>query len=423
MPPVPSVGRKYANTNSETLSMTDPYNRLLADIQEIAPIITARAKEIETSRRVPLDLVDRLRTVGIFRMFVPRSHGGMELDMPRGLRIIEILSKIDGSIGWVAMIGSGSAMLASLLPRDSYERIYRDGPDAVFAGSAQPGGAAEAVNGNWRVSGRWPFASGCQHADWLFGLCVMKKNGKPLPGLVDGTPMVRACILPASDFGIEDTWHVAGLKGTGSHHIVLENALVPTDSFVDIGQGKPCIPGPLYYAMPQLIPLLHGAVHFGIAEGALNDLVEQANTGWQQQRASKPTKDSEIFQYELGRIAADLRAARAFLDAQTLSHWQHALAGTLKDEALLVEGSQSAVWITAACTRVVEGCFALGGGAALYESSPLQQRSRDMHAAAHHAVVQQRHYVGAGAQLLRNVPAAPVVGDKKQSVGDLHHSH
>jgi alkylation response protein AidB-like acyl-CoA dehydrogenase len=298
-----------------------------------------------------------------------------------------------------------------LLPRDSYESVYRHGPDVVFAGSAQPAGTAESVNGGWRVNGRWPFASGCQHADWLFGLCVMKKDGKPLPGPAEGVSMLRACILPVGDWIIEDTWHVTGLKGTGSHHIVLEDALVPTESFVDIAEGKPCIPGALYYAFPQLIPLMHGAVHLGIAEGALNDLVEQANTGWQQQRATRPTKDSEIFQYELGRIAADLRAAKAFHNAQTLSHWQHAVAGTLKDAALLVEGSQSGIWITAACSRVVEGSFALGGGVALYESSPLQRRSRDMHAAAQHAVVQQRHYLGAGAQLLRSALTTPIVGD------------
>ena len=411
MASVLDVKSSMANTNRDSLATADAYNRLLADIQELAPVITGRATEIEAGRRVPLDLVDRLRTIGIFRMFVPRSHGGMELDMPRGTQVIEILSKIDSSIGWIAMIGSGSAVLAPLLPRDSYESVYRHGPDVVFAGSAQPAGTAESVNGGWRVNGRWPFASGCQHADWLFGLCVMKKDGKPLPGPAEGVPMLRACILPVGDWRIEDTWHVTGLKGTGSPHIVLEDALVPTESFVDVGEGKPCIPGALYYAFPQLIPLMHGAVHLGIAEGALNDLVEQANTGWQQQRATKPTKDSEIFQYELGRIAADLRAAKAFHNAQTLSHWQHAVAGTLKDAALLVEGSQSGIWITAACSRVVEGSFALGGGVALYESSPLQRRSRDMHAAAQHAVVQQRHYLNAGAQLLRGALTTPIAGD------------
>jgi indole-3-acetate monooxygenase len=394
-----------------TGDVSDPYERLLADIEVLAPAIASRSDEIEACRQLPADLMATLRSIGVFRMFVPRSHGGMELDLPRGLQIMETLSKIDGSVGWCVMIGAGAAIFAPLLPRDVYETIYRDGPDVVFAGSAQPAGTAESIDGDWRVNGRWPFASGCRHADWLFGLCVMKKDGKPLPGPAEGVPMLRGCIVPARNCRIEDTWHVAGLKGTGSNHVVLEDALVPTDHFVDIVEGEPCVPGPLYYAVQHLIPSQHGAVCLGIAEAALSDLVELAETGWQQQRATKPTRESDIFQYELGRIEADLRAARALLYAQAASHWRHAVAGTLKDEALLVEATQSAIWITTACSRVADACFALGGGVALYESSPLQRRMRDLHAAAQHAAVQQRHYVNAGARLLGNIVRSPRVGD------------
>jgi indole-3-acetate monooxygenase len=394
-----------------TGAVADPYERLLADIDELAPVITSRAAEIETGRRLPPDLMDTLRSIGAFRMFAPRSHGGMELDLPKGLRIIETLSRIDGSVGWIVMLGSGSAILAPLLPPDLYDNIYRDGPDVVFAGSAQPAGVAESIDGDWRVNGRWPFASGCQHADWLLGLCVMKKDGKPLPGAAEGAPMIRGCVVPARHWRIEDTWRVAGLKGTGSHHIVLEDTAVPAENFVDIAGGRPCIPGPLYCAVQQLIPIMHSAVHLGMAEAALSDLVELAKTGWQQQRATKPLRESEIFQYELGRIEADLRAARALFHAQVADHWRHAVAGTLKDDALLTESTQSGIWITKACTRVGDACFALGGGVALYESSPLQRRMRDLHAAAQHAAVQPRHYVGAGALLLGNAARTPGIGD------------
>jgi indole-3-acetate monooxygenase len=390
-------------------AVADRYEHLLADIHELVPVITSHAAEIEKGRRLPSDLMDTLRSIGVFRMFAPRSHGGMELDLPRGLRILETLSRIDGSVGWIAMIGAGSAVVAPLLPRAIYDDIYRNGPDVVFAGSAQPAGAAESVDGDWRVNGRWPFASGCQHADWLLGLCVMKKDGKPLPGATDGAPMIRGCVLPARQWRIEDTWHVAGLKGTGSHHIVLEDAPVPADNFFDIAEGVPCIPGPLYSGARQLIPIFHGAVHLGIAEATLSDLVELANGGWQQQRTPKPLRESEIFQYELGRIEADLRAARALLDAQAASHWRHAVAGTLKDEALFTESTQSGIWIAAACIRIADACFALGGGVALYESSPLQRRMRDLHVAAQHAAVQQRHYVGAGALLLANAVGRPTI--------------
>lgn len=387
---------------SSAAARTTP-ERLLADILELAPGITARAAEIEAGRRIPLDLVHQLRAIGVFRMLVPKSHGGLELDLPAALQIIAALSRIDGSVGWAAMIANGGQMFAPLLERETYDQVYQNGPDVVFAiSAAQAAGTAEATRGGWRVNGRWPFASGCQHADWMVGVCVMTEGGTPIPGPdgEGGPPRVRGFILPARDWQNEDTWYVAGLKGTGSHHIALSDVVVPAANFVDLANGVPCLPGPLYPAVLQVLPLLHAAVAVGIAEGALEELVELANTGRQQQRAAVPMRDSETFQFELGRIAAELRAARAFHDVQAASHWRHALAGTLKDEALLTQATQMAVWLATTCVRVADGCFGLAGGSAVYESSTLQRRMRDLHVAAQHGAAQQRHYVSAGKLLL-----------------------
>jgi alkylation response protein AidB-like acyl-CoA dehydrogenase len=236
----------------------------------------------------------------------------------------------------------------------------------------------------------------------MFGLCVMTEEGKPLPGPAGegGSPLVRGFFLPAREWQIEDTWYVAGLKGTGSHHIALKDTVVSSENFFDPASGIPCLPGPLYQAARQLLPVMHSAICVGIAEGALDELVELANTGRQQLRAAVPMRDSETFQGELGRIAAEIRAAHAFLQVQATSHWSHALAGTLKDEALFTQGTQAAIWIATTCVRGADACFALGGSSALYETSPLQRRLRDLHVAAQHAAAQQRHYASAGKLLL-----------------------
>jgi alkylation response protein AidB-like acyl-CoA dehydrogenase len=134
---------------------------MLASIRELAPAITARAAEIEANREVPGDLLDALRSIGVFRIFVPQSHGGLEFTLPEALEIVRALARIDGSIGWISMIGSGGALIAPLLPKESYEEFYKDGPDVIIAGSAVPLGTAEQVVGGWLVNGRWPFASGC----------------------------------------------------------------------------------------------------------------------------------------------------------------------------------------------------------------------------------------------------------------------
>src|SRR5271155_3323388 len=160
--------------------MTTTTQRLLSDIQALAPEITSRIPEIEAGRRIPIDLVEALRSIGMFRLFVPRSYGGFELELPEALKIITALSRIDGSVGWTVGIANGSSIFASMLQPEIYRQGYGNGPGAIGAASSQPGGTAEATAGGWRVSGRWPFTSGCRHADWIVGFAVMTQAGNPL---------------------------------------------------------------------------------------------------------------------------------------------------------------------------------------------------------------------------------------------------
>lgn len=205
----------------------------------------------------------------------------------------------------------------------------------AICGSSQPAGTAERVADGYRVKGRWPFASSCTHADWIGGFCVVTDRGKPVPG-PQGKPLVRAIMLPARDWEIEDTWHAAGLKGTGSHHITLRETSVPDTHVFDV-DAAPRLSGPLYQSLRQWLPLLHGTFSVGLAEGTVDDLLALAHTGRQQLYAAVPMRESEIFQYELGRISADLKAAQAFHEVQVASHWRRALSGTLNDPDLLVE--------------------------------------------------------------------------------------
>jgi alkylation response protein AidB-like acyl-CoA dehydrogenase len=391
--------RLHEKNKSHSVPLRDPHKDMLVGIQQLAPEIKARAAEIEAARRVSPDLVERLRSIGIFRMFVPRSHGGLELDFPAGLEVIKALARLDGSIGWIATVAGASSLFVAASPPDLYKRIYQDGPDTAICGSSQPGGTAERVADGYRVKGRWPFASGCTHADWIGGFCIVTENGKPVPG-PHGKPQLRVVVLPARDWEIEDTWHAAGLKGTGSHHVTLKETLVPEADFIDLDAG-PRQPGPLYQALRQWLPLVHGAFSVGMAEGTVDDLLALAGTGRQQLYAAVPMRESETFQYDLGRISANLAAAQAFQEVQAASHWRHALAGVLNDEDLLIEGARSATWLATTCVGIADACFALAGSSAVYDSSPLQRRLRDVHVGAQHAHAQQRQYVDVGKLALR----------------------
>jgi alkylation response protein AidB-like acyl-CoA dehydrogenase len=326
--------------------------QLLVDLRALEPGIRSRAGEIEAQRRTPPDMLQALRRIGAYRLFKPRSHGGLELDLPNALTVISEAARIDGSIGWTIAIGSGGDLFTPYLPAAAYDRVYEGGPDTTLAGAIQPAGVASRVSNGWRVSGRWPFASGSDHAQWMMGVCRLMDGDKPLCG-PDGAPQLRAVFAPAAQWRVLDTWHVAGLKGTASQDIVLDDVVVPDDAVVDFLCGKASQAGPLYGSAVYFLPLLHGAVSVGMAQGALDDVVALAASGRRQQRSASSMRESEIFQSELGRISAEVRAA-------------------------------------------------------VYETSPLQRRLRDMHAAAQHAAAHPRQFIAAGRLLLEQASSEVV---------------
>jgi alkylation response protein AidB-like acyl-CoA dehydrogenase len=212
--------------------------------------------------------------------------------------------------------------------------------------------------------------------------------------------MARTFLMPAGHWEIQDTWHVLGLKGTGSHHVALTDVFVPDENFFEFPFGVPFSPDRVFGKFPEIMVLLHGALAVGIAEGALTDLVEVARGGVKQLFMTTPLAETERFKEGLARLDADLMAARALLEAQIAGVWKNPERAAGKDLTRVAEQLQAAIWITAACLRVAEGCFELAGSKAVYESSPLQRRVRDLRVAAQHVAVHPRHYVMAGAGVL-----------------------
>ena len=212
--------------------------------------------------------------------------------------------------------------------------------------------------------------------------------------------MIRTCIMPAEHWEIRDTWHTFGLKGTGSHHVALTDVFVPDENFFEFPFGTSFAPDPIFGKFPEVLALAHGAVAVGIAEGAIMDLVELAGAGVKQLFATTKLVETERFKEGLARLDADLMAARALLETQAARVWQNPERAAGKDMARVAEQLQAAIWITSACIRVAEGCFELAGSRAVYESSSLQRRVRDLRVAAQHAAVHPRHYVTAGAAVL-----------------------
>jgi indole-3-acetate monooxygenase len=375
-------------------------DQVISRIAALAPMITRLAPDIEQDRRMPAELVSGLKSARIYGMLVPRRYGGLELDPKSAFRAVSALARLDGSVGWNAMIGHIAALMPFLAGQNLCEQIYRDGKDHIMAGSGQPVGAAERVPGGWRVTGSWPFASGCQNAEWIAGACVMMEGGSPIDAGDRPGPMTRTCFMPAEHWEIQDTWRTLGLKGTGSHHVALTDVFVPDENFVEFPFGTSFAPDPIFGKFPEVLVLAHAAVPVGIAEGAIMDLAELAGTGVKQLFMTTPLAETERFKEGVARLDAELMAARALLEEQIVSVWRNPERSTVKDMSRVAEQRQAAVWITSACLRVVEDCFELAGSRAVYESSPLQRRLRDIRVAAQHVAVHPRHYVAAGDAVL-----------------------
>jgi alkylation response protein AidB-like acyl-CoA dehydrogenase len=402
------VARQDANRSTEQQPVARDIARLLASIHDLAPELAARAGEIESARRIPADITDRLRQMGLFRTMLPRSHGGMELSVPEVLPLLEALSAVDGSLGWVVGIGITSQIFCTRAPREIFDRMYRDGADVLVVGVGTPAGRGETVDGGFRISGRWPFASGCQNAQWIAGHFVVHKNGAPV--MSGARPLTRAVVLPVERWRIEETWNAFGLTGSGSHHASLDNVTVSEAECFDLLHGPSCVPGPFAGVMAPFIATLHAAVPVGIAAGAIADLVAMAGSGRRQLFAPADLRDSPVFQHEFGRLDAGLRAARALLQVQAENQWHRAIAGVLDDKTDFARSLQGNAWIHATCTDVVNGCYALGGSSVVFNASPLQRRLRDVHVARQHVFAQERFYARAGANALGFPPVDPISG-------------
>jgi alkylation response protein AidB-like acyl-CoA dehydrogenase len=381
--------------------MSESAEKLLQEVRALAPEIRERAGEAEALRRMPPDLAGKLKAAGAFRMYAPKSHGGLELDFPDGLKVIAEVAKADGSAGWTVMIGSASALILSRMPRQTFDAVFAaHGKDLIQAGLAgAPRGRAERVKGGYQVSGEWPFSSGCEHADFIIGACVVTEGGEPVAGPIEGgPPLVRIVGLPAPEWTIKDTWTVEGLKGTGSHTTVLNDVFVPEAQTMELG-GPTCLPGALYAGLGPWIPLMHAAFAAGMARGMIEDLVATARTGRRQLFAKAAMQESPIYQYELGALEAETAAAEALLAARAELQWGRAQRGEL-GPASQPDSALAGIWVTHAAVHVCDAGFTLAGASALYDASPIQRRMRDMHAAAQHAVVQKQNYQGLGALLI-----------------------
>jgi alkylation response protein AidB-like acyl-CoA dehydrogenase len=365
----------------------------LDNVRDLVGLIVARAADAEADRALPADVLAGLTEAGVFRMYVPRSHAGDELAPLDAVRVIAEVARADASVGWLAAIGANSPAIFAFLPPKTYDEIYRDGPDVIGAGSLIPRGTAVRDEEGYRFTGQWPFASGCRHADYLGFNAFVDGEG--------ATPSMRMGVVQAGALDIIDTWHVSGLRGTGSHDLAAYNLLVGDHWTASLRALPKVIRHPLDGVHPiGRLGLELAAVAVGTAQGAVEDLVAIGTTKRPLGGLGKPLSQDAVFQHTTGRLDLEVRMARTLLEDLARRDWERVTAGRVLDQRGLLERRTLIGRIGEMAVAVVDGAYHASGTTGLFESHPLQRRLRDIHALAQHVVFTGNALTPAGGLLL-----------------------
>ncbi len=399
LPDAPRSGGPYAAVETKGDAMTD--------LKELLPEIRARRAEIEESRRIPRDLAERLRATGIFSLEVPRAIGGQEASPLDIARVVETIAAADGSTGWVSMIGISANGAAGLMSEAGAKEIYGPDPTLPTGALAGPIGQFTREDGGLRVSGRWSFASGIDNVEWLWAGGIVFENGAPV--MTEHGPEIHHVHIPVSQGEIIDTWHVSGMRGTGSKDFTVTDVFVPEQRVWALFDPSGHRPEPLYqYPVVSLFVGAHVApVALGIARAALDELNELAQTKVPS-LSMAVLADRPAAQLQIARAEARLGAARAFLYDSLEDVWETVSVGreaSLRQRALVRIAAVQAVETGADVARI---CNVLAGGGAIYETSDFQRHARDAEAMLHHFTVSQHTWEDAGRALLGRAPLAPI---------------
>ena len=370
-------------------------------VRELAPKIRAAADEIERGRRLPLHLVREMQRAGVFRMAMPRAWGGPELDFISQMQVIEELSIADASVGWCVVIGADGGYMTAFIDQTVAREMYPD-IDSVTAVTFAPPGKAVKTKDGFIVNGRWPFASGCQHATWMIGHFVIFDGDSPRLQ-PDGLPETRFGFLPARECEILDTWTTNGLRGSGSHDWTVKDRFIPEQRTFNLAAPTIYREGPLY-RLPNLLLYKGAALVSGIARGAIDDFIALAKSKpitFKSPSAGKAMlRDETYAQCTVAQAEAMVSSARGFVFEAIGDMWNTLLTGDFPSLKQRARARLAMVHASTACTQAVELLYKASGGSSVYTGNPFDRRLRDIQTANQHTVVSLKTWEVTGRVLL-----------------------
>jgi alkylation response protein AidB-like acyl-CoA dehydrogenase len=366
--------------------------------RELRPLIRAAQRDIDDLRQLPPGVIDAMRAAGMFRLQAPKEADGFEVDFNTFMEVVEELAQADGSAAWTVAIGN-SGTLWGQLSADGAAEVFAESPDVITAGSFNPRwGRAVPVPGGYNVSGKWTFVSGVSHAKWI-NLGAIVTDGDDYRRDALGRVEVRRCVVAQADATILDTWHVSGLRGSGSHDIEVRDAFVPEERTVlnDCGAARK---GTLWeFPLTCALGLGFVSVGLGLARSAIDSVTELAG-------AKKPVgmtgllRERTAVQADIMKAEIKLRAARTLVHSLVREVWEDVEAGRsieIEQRAMLRAAVVNAATVAAGVTDMM---YTTAGGTAIYESFPLERTWRDVHAVTQQIMLSPQYWEITGRVLL-----------------------
>jgi len=362
----------------------------LSAARELAPRVAANADLIDRDRQLPTELAEEIADMGFFRLLVPRSLGGAELDHSVFREIIQIIAEVDGSTAWCINQTNVFATDCVRMPEQTAKLIWGEPRAVVTNGPPSSSAKAIPVEGGYRLSGRWNFSSGSSHATWIAALTpVMPQDGE------SDRPSPRILLMPKEEVKFLDFWQVGGLRGTGSFSFEVDDLFIPRHRTYQ--QGEPSREdGPLY-VMPRTLLFGSGfaTVALGVARSSLNTAIEIASTKTPV-RSRSSLSDQTSTHRLIGEGEAIWHSARLFLNESATTLWESACRDRVLVNEERIRLRLASTFAIRKAAEVVDIAYNLCGSDAIFASNPIQRRFQDIHVITQHAQGRYAHYETAG---------------------------
>ena len=371
----------------------------------LAPLIAGSGDDIERARKLTEPVVSALHKARLFRLLMPASVDGEEVEPIVFLGMLEEIGKADASTAWCLSQTSVCSMWAALLREDVAKRIFSE-PRALLASGFGGNTRAVVCEGGYRVTGSWAFGSGARHATWLGAGCtVYEPDGNPRLDAA-GKPATRFMLLPAAKAKMTDVWHVLGLKGTGSDAYAVTDLFVPEEeSFASISAPpQPHAKGALYlFPHDSLWAGGFASVALGIARETLDAMIAMAQEKTPR-GFKRPLSESAAIQALVAQSDARIRSSRQFLFSSFAEIWAEVEAARRIDLHQRMTIRLASSHAIQQARQVVDECYHAAGTTAVFASSPFERRFRDMHMVTQHVHGRQSHFESVGQLMLGLTP-------------------